>query len=165
MTAPRPSHSPSGRIHLTSTAALSLTFLVIFAAAVAIAGLRYPPKAASMPLLVGGCGAALSLLQLAIELRASRGTGEDPIDLAKDLPVYAWVWAFIIAIVAFGFLFAAPPLLFVYLRFRSRESWRLSLALSLGVLALLYGLFQMVLGVPLFEGLIPPIAADWLLPS
>lgn len=146
----------AGRIRFTSTVALSLTFLVIFSSAVVVAKLNYPPTAAAMPLLVGGCGAALSLLQLIVELRASRREYEDQIDLRKDVPIYLWVWSFVIAVVAFGFVMAAPVMLFVYLRFRSRESWWLSLLLSAAVLALLYGVFQIALGVPLFEGLVTP---------
>ena len=64
---------PTGRVRFTSTVALSLTFLVIFVSAVVVAKLNYPPEAASMPLIIGGCGAALSLLQLIVELHASRG--------------------------------------------------------------------------------------------
>ena len=146
----------AGRIRFTSTVALSLTFLVIFSSAVVVAKLNYPPTAAAMPLLVGGCGAALSLLQLIVELRASRREYEDQIDLRKDVPIYLWVWSFVIAVVAFGFVMAAPVMLFVYLRFRSRESWWLSLLLSAAVLALLYGVFQIALGVPLFDGLVTP---------
>ena len=144
------------RMRLTSTAALSLAFLVIFASAALVAALDYPPAAAEMPLAVGGCGALLSLLQLIIELRASRAAGEDAIDLAKDIPIYLWVWAFVIAVVALGFVVAAPVMLFAYLYFRSRESWWLSLLLSVSVVTLLYGVFQVGMGVPLFEGLLTP---------
>ena len=70
--------------------------------------------------------------------------------------------SFVIAITAFGFVLAAPVMLFVYLRFRSRESWWLCLLLSLGVLGLLYGVFQTALGVPLFEGLATLRIKDWL---
>ena len=153
---------PSGRVRFTSTVALSLTFLVIFSSAVVVAKLNYPPEAASMPLIIGGVGAALSFLQLIVELRASRGAYEEQIELKKDIPIYLWVWSFVIAVTAFGFVIAAPVMLFVYLRFRSRESWWLSLLLSLGVLALLYGVFQIALGVPLFEGLATPQIKDWL---
>ena len=149
-----PQRAPAGRIRLTSTVALSLAFLVIFASAAIVAELDYPPMAATLPLLVGGCGAVLSLLQLITELRASRAGTEDTIDLGADIPIYLWVWAFVLAVVALGFVVAAPVMLFVYLFFRSRESWWLSLLLSAGVLALLYGVFQVGLGVPLFEGLL-----------
>jgi Tripartite tricarboxylate transporter TctB family len=158
----QPPPAPAGRVRLTSTVALSLTFLMIFASAALVAWLNYPPEAASMPLIIGGVGAALSLLQLIVELRASRGAYEEQIDLRKDVPVYLWVWAFVIAVVAFGFALATPAMLFAYLRFRSRESWWLSLLLPLLVLALLYGLFQLALGVPLFEGLVTPLIQDWL---
>jgi hypothetical protein len=153
---------PAGRVRFTSTVALSLTFLVIFSSAVLVAKLNYPSEAASMPLIIGGCGAALSLLQLIIELRASRGAYEEQIELRKDIPIYLWVWSFVLAVTAFGFVIAAPIMLFVYLRFRSRESWWLSLLLSLAVLALLYGVFQIALGVSLFEGLATPPIKDWL---
>jgi hypothetical protein len=139
-----------------------LTFLIIFASAAIVARVNYPPEAASMPLVLGVVGAALSLLQLIVELRASRGPYEEQINLRKDGPIYLWVWAFVIAVVAFGFIIAAPVMLFAYLRLRSRESWWLSLLLAALVLALLYGLFQVALGVPLFEGLVTPLIKDRL---
>jgi hypothetical protein len=161
----QPQPVPQGRVRFTSTVALSLTFLVIFSAAVIVAQVNYPAEAASMPLIIGGIGAALSLLQVIVELRASRGAYEEQIDLRKDVPIYLWVWSFVGAVVAFGFVIAAPLMLFGYLKFRSRESWWLSLILAASVLALLYGLFQIALGVPLFEGLVTPLIKDRLFPS
>jgi hypothetical protein len=153
---------PTGPFRLTSEAVLSATFLVIFASAAVVARLNYPAEAASMPLIIGGVGAALSLLQLIIALRASRGGHEEQIDLRKDLPIYLWVWAFVAAVVAFGFVLAAPLMLFVYLRWRSREAWWLCLLLAAVMFGILYGLFETVLGVPLFEGLVTPLVEDWL---
>ena len=146
--------APPGRVRLTSTVALSLTFLVIFASAGIVAAVDYPAAAAEMPLVVCGFGALLSLLQLIVELRGSRAAGEDAIDPGKDVPIYLWVWAFVIGVVAFGFVVAAPVVLFAYLFFRSRESWWLSLLLSLAVVGFLYGVFQIGMGVPLFAGLL-----------
>ena len=150
----RNAQAPAGRMRLTSPVALSLTFLVLFASAGIVAGVDYPAAAAEMPLVVCGFGALLSLLQLIVELRASRAGGEDAIDPGKDIPIYLWVWAFVIGVVAFGFVVAAPVVLFAYLFFRSRESWWLSLLLSLLVVGFLYGVFQVGMGVPLFEGLL-----------
>jgi tripartite-type tricarboxylate transporter receptor subunit TctC len=150
----RSAQAPPGRVRLTSTVALSLTFLVVFASAGAVAAVDYPAAAAEMPVVVCGFGALLGLLQLIVELRASRTAGEDAIDLGKDIPIYLWVWAFVIGVVAFGFVVAAPVVLFAYLFFRSRESWWLSLLLSLSVVGFLYGVFQVGMGVPLFEGLL-----------
>jgi hypothetical protein len=135
---------------------------VTFTAAVVVAKVNYPAEAASMPLIVGGCGAALSLLQLIRELRASRGAYEEQINLRKDVPIYLWVWAFVIAIVGFGFVIAAPVMLFAYLRLRSREPWWLCITLAAAVVGLLYGLFETALGVPLFEGLLTPRIEEWL---
>jgi hypothetical protein len=152
----------SGRLRITSPALLSATFLVVFASAAIVAKVSYPAAAASMPMIIGGVGAALSLLQLIRELRASRDAYEEQIDLRKDLPIYLWVWAFVLAVVAFGFVIAAPVMLFAYLRWRSAESWWLSLLLPAAVLAILYGLFETALGVALFEGLATPAIEDWL---
>lgn len=157
-----PADAPLGPVRLTSPAALSLTFLIIFAAAAIVAKVHYPPEAASMPLIIGSVGAALSLLQVIVELRASRSPAfQERVHLSKDLPVYLWVWSFVGAVVAFGFIVAAPVMLFVYLRFRSREPWWLSLLLAAVVLGLLYGMFQKALGVTLFEGLVTPHITDW----
>ena len=65
------SSQPTRPVRFTSTVILSLAFLVIFSSAVLVAKLSYPPEAAAMPLIVGGLGAALSLLQLVRELSAS----------------------------------------------------------------------------------------------
>lgn len=143
-------------MRLTSTVALSLIMLVIFASAAVVALLEFPAEAAEMPLLVGGFGAVLGLLQLIRELRASRTGGEDAIDLGTDVPIYLWVWVFVIGVIALGFVVAAPVLLFAYLFFRSRQSWWVSLLLSVSVVALLYGVFQLGVGVPLFAGLLTP---------
>lgn len=146
--------APPGRVRLTSAAALSLAFLIIFGSAALVAGIDYPPAAAEVPLLVGGCGAVLSLLQLIRELRASRAGTEDAIDLGTDVPIYLWVWAFVIAVIALGFVVAVPVILFAYLYFRSHLSSWLSALLSISVVALLYVVFQVGIGVPLFEGLV-----------
>jgi hypothetical protein len=157
---------PTGPIRFTSAFALSLTFFIVFLGAALIAGLNYPPKAASLPLIIGGVGAALSFLQAILELRTSRSPEfKEPVDLKKDLPIYLWIWAFVLAVTGFGFLIAAPATLFIYLVFRSKESVLLSAAIALGVLGLLYGLFQVVLSVPLFEGLLTPLISNWLIPA
>jgi hypothetical protein len=127
---------------MSSAALLSFFFLVVFSGAFATAGLFYPGQAATMPMAIGGIGAGLSLLQLVRELMASR---PEPVDLARDVPIYLWVWAFIIAFIVFGFLYAAPVMVLLYLRLRGRESWRLSVALALAVLAVLYGVFETLL--------------------
>jgi hypothetical protein len=153
-----------GRIRPTSNVLLSATFFIIFTGAVVIAWTSYPEEAAAMPLMIGGTGAVLSLLQFVLDLRASRGDYKEKVNLKKDLPIYLWVWAFVIAITAFGFMIAAPVMLFIYLKFRSRESWVLTISLTVLVIAVLYG-FETFLGVDVFQGLITPSIQDWLFPS
>lgn len=159
-----PHGAGTGRIRPTSNVLLSATFFIIFTGAVVIARTSYPEEAAAMPLMIGGTGAVLSLLQFILDLRASRGDYKERVNLKKDLPIYLWVWAFVIAITAFGFMIAAPVMLFIYLKFRSKESWVLTISLTVLVIAVLYG-FETFLGVDIFQGLITPSIQDWLFPS
>lgn len=136
---------------MSSAAMMSCFFLFVFTGAFAVAGLSYPGMAATMPMAIGGIRAGLSLLQLVRELRRR---GAEPVDLARDLPIYLWVWGFIAAFIVFGFLFAAPVMVLLYLRLRGRESWRMSLSVAAAVFAMLYFVFGMALGVELFDGLL-----------
>ena len=85
-----------------------------------------------------------------------------PNPLRSESDAFAFLLWFVGAVVGFGFRLAAPIMLFAYLRWRSRESWWLSVLLSAAIFGILYGLFETVLGVPLFEGLVTPMIEDWL---
>jgi hypothetical protein len=159
------SEQPGRLPRIDSGVGLALAFLTIFLGADAIAALTYPAQAAEMPLLVGGLGAILSLVQLVKELRKSREPSRKARQLAGGLRIYAWVWGFVAAIVLFGFLQAAPPMLFAYLRWQSREPVWLAAVFAASGLALLYGIFVVLLGVPVFEGLVTPVVIDWLSPA
>ena len=68
--------------------------------------------------------------------------------------MFLWFVAFTFGVLLFGFVYAGPLLLAVYLRVSWKETW-LTIAISAGLLwAILYGIFQNLLGIPVFEGLI-----------
>lgn len=64
----------------------------------------------------------------------------------------------LVALTAITYVIGFLPSIFVYvllfLRFQSKESWLLSLAIAVSVLAVAYGVFVQALNVPLHSGII-----------
>ena len=70
----------------------------------------------------------------------------------RELSLLLWILLLLILIYLFGFLIAPPAFTFLYLRWRSGESWKLSIAMAVGIGGLLYGVFILALRVRLYEG-------------
>jgi type II secretory pathway component PulM len=135
--------------------------LAIFAGMTFLA-LGFPAKAQLMPLLVGVPGTAMALLQLIKELRAPaevRPTAEAALELqeehGRERKMLLWLALFLAGILAFGFLWATPVLVFAFLRFSERESWAVAAIGAFGIWVVLYGVFVQLLELFLFEGLLP----------
>lgn len=70
----------------------------------------------------------------------------------RELSMFLWLLLLFPFIYLFGLLIALPTYTFLYLRWRSRESWTLSISMAVGMCSLLYGIFILVLRVRLYEG-------------
>ncbi|MCI0487452.1 MAG: hypothetical protein L0229_12735 [Blastocatellia bacterium] len=70
----------------------------------------------------------------------------------RESSVFAWIASIPVLIYILGFLMAVPLFLFLYLRWRSEESWTFSITTAAASLALLYLLFIELLRAPLYEG-------------
>ena len=129
--------------------------LVAFATAVGLA-FTYAPDARFLPLVIGVPGLLLSAIQFVKELRernpAPAVTAEEH---TREGRMFLWFVIFVCGLVLFGFLFAGPLLVAAFLYFSGREKWYVALAAAAFALAVLYGIFDYFLGLPLFEGLIP----------
>lgn len=142
---------------VSGNVALSAVMLTIFAAALAMAA-GYPPQARVMPILVGGAGALLCLIQLwqgiARDRRAAEPHGEsDRTAPWREMHLLAWYAGFLLGIVLFGFLLAAPVLVFGFLRIDQHERTLPAAVLAVGCLAALCLVFELVLELPLYRGL------------
>ena len=139
--------------------AVSAMMLLFFAIPVAMA-FTFPAEARVLPLVVGIPGIALGLIQLVSELRkpseiGSIGPGEQE-QLRRELGIFAWLAFFVAAILLFGFVYAGPVVLALYLRLSWKESW-LTVALSATLLwAILHFIFNTWLGLVLFRGFLVP---------
>jgi hypothetical protein len=143
----------SGRV------ATSLVMLAIFAAMTAI-GLGYPEKARMMPLLVGIPGTLLALAQLIRDIRfpdVEAPTEEAARERRSEIGMFAWLALFLAGVMGFGFLHAAPVLVFAFMRFGQKESWAVALIGGFCTWVILYGVFTRILELFLFEGLLLPL--------
>lgn len=134
-----------------------LTCLVMLAVFVAfiIPALSFHPEARVMPLLVGVPGAILCFWQLLVELNTGDGeTGGGKILSRAEWAIAAWLLAFIAGIAALGFSLGAPPLVACYLYFVARERLRTALIAGIFCFALMFGFFERLMNMQLFEGLL-----------
>ena len=111
-------------------------------------GTAREPRAGTWPLLVGIVLAVLGAGLLAVVRRtadAERFTRASWLVLAA----VATMVGFVAVIGVIGFEIPAALLCFVWLRFLGRESWRVSILTSLGVVAGFYLVFVAALAVPI----------------
>ena len=147
--------SISGRI---LTAAV---MLVIFAGMTVMA-LGFPAQAQLMPLLIGVPGTIMALVQLIKEVRApaeappaAEAAIEAREEQGRERKMLLWLALFLAGVLAFGFLWATPVLVFAFLRFGERETWTVAAIGAIGTWLVLYVVFVRLLELFLFEGLLP----------
>ncbi len=80
-------------------------------------------------------------------------TGEEntPAARRKTVELFAWIYGFVFSLWLIGYFVSLPLMVFAYLK-RHGESWLLSLTLSAGTWALLWGVFDQLLHLPFPEG-------------
>ena len=150
------------RILLNGPVFTALMMFVVFATMSLIA-LSFPDKARLMPLIVGIPGTILALVQLLMELRSTlRQTAETtqlvPETIEAERQMFTWMFLFFFGILGFGFIYAAPLLVFGFLWFGKEESLKIGLVGGAATWGILYGLFQRGFQIPLFDGLL----LEWL---
>ncbi len=150
------------RILLNGPVFTALMMFVVFATMSLIA-LSFPDKARLMPLIVGIPGTILALVQLFIELRSRLGQTAETTDLVPETveaerQMFTWMFLFFFGILGFGFIYAAPLLVFGFLWFGKEEPLKVGLVGGVATWGILYGLFQRGFEIPLFDGLL----LEWL---
>lgn len=134
-----------------SGAALFSLGLAVLAAYAVYSALRWPPKAALFPLVMGIPLIVLTLVQAFIDLRDPPVGGAG---LARVLAVFAWMGVFIALVLLAGFPIAVPLFVFFYLVVESREKLALSLGLAAAAWGAFHVLFERVLHFPFEAGLV-----------
>jgi len=122
------------------------------------ATLVYSFKAKIFPLITLFIILVLLMIQIVREVLAYREKGateEDKGDSLRPklLPIWIWMVGTVLMLWVLGFMGTVILLPFLYLRFK-KESWLLSITLSLGCGIFFYGLFGYLLNMPLYPGMI-----------
>ena len=124
---------------------------------------RLYPWTIGIPMLI------LAIVQVILDLKghkAKASADATPMDFqfTKDIdPVtarkrtfimFGWLVGFFFAIWLLGFPIAITLMMFTYLKFQGRESWGLSIALTVIAWFFFWGLFVKLLHLPFPEGLV-----------
>jgi hypothetical protein len=140
--------------------AFALVLVAVFGYAFATA-LGYPEDARLLPLAVALPGLALAAIQVVLSLRPTPAPLESPADeetltsgerTRRTAEAAAWILGIFLAIYLVGFLIAVPVAAIAYLRVMAREGWVASLVVAVLCWALVFGIFDRVLHVPLPTG-------------
>jgi hypothetical protein len=122
------------------------------------ATLNYPFKAKVFPLIILFILLILLMIQIVREVLAYKEKGTTEGDKGdslrtKHLTIWIWMAGTVLMLWVLGFMGTVILLPFLYLRFK-KESWLLSITLSLGCGIFFYGLFGYLLKMPLYPGMI-----------
>lgn len=124
------------------------------------ATVAYPLKAKLFPLITLLTVLILLIIQIIREgfvvLKGKGGVmegGKGEGFSRKHLTIWVWMVGTVLMLWVLGFMGTVIFLPFLYLRFQ-RESWLLSISLSLGCGVFFYGLFSVGLNMPLYPGMI-----------
>ena len=130
---------------------VSLIMLALFAGMVGYA-FTFPADARFLPWVIGIPGLLFCIGQLIIELRDRTTEERDPTERRRELKMFAWFVAFIVAILLFGFVYAGPVLVAAYLYFDWDERPLNCLLAALVAFAIFYGVFEWALELRLYDG-------------
>ena len=147
----------------TGRALTAVVMLAIFLT-MSLMALGFPEKARLMPLMIGIPGSVLALLQVLVELRTSiddamESDAQQSAARQNERHMFTWLLLFFFGILGFGFIYAAPLLVFGFLHVGNKETIKVGALGAAGTWAVLYGLFEQAFEIPLFKGLL----IEWLL--
>lgn len=111
----------------------------------------YAPGSGFLPLWLGVCLLVLSTIHVVTSLRAPAAAAPAG-HWRKVVAVTLGLIACVAVIEPLGFVVAVSAYLLFLLRSVEKESWRTSLGVSIGTVAVLFGLFRLWLQVPLPKG-------------
>src|SRR5687767_9167549 len=137
---------------------LTAGLMVVIFLAMVLMALTYAPGARTLPLVIGIPGIILASIQLFAELRDKNPRRIEDEQRRREVAMFGWFLLFVGACLAFGFTYGGTAMLAIYLWLSWRERWYTILISAALLWAVLYVVFERLLGLVLFEGLI----TQWL---
>ena len=152
---------------LTLQASMSLGLMIATAYTVFTA-LKWPFQCALFPVSLG---IAIFFMALAVFIleqlgdgKEERAAGSSPVDYTlshsenqglankRTFEIFLWILGFVFLILLVGFSLSIPIYFIAFLKFKSKENWRITIVLSGVAWAFFYGLFISVLNTFFAEG-------------
>jgi ABC-type sugar transport system permease subunit len=145
--------------------------LAVISIGVIVSALRWPFKTALFPVIIGSCALLFSLAEFSMSVYETTGGRtkkkkqeamdfkfSEDIDPAvakrRTWTAFGWIIGFFFLIVLFGFIIGIPLYVFLYIKFHGRESWLVSILMTVGSWFFFWGLFIWLLDTPMPEGLV-----------
>lgn len=131
----------------------------------------FSAQARLFPVVIGSSALVLCAIQLFLDLFAPKK--QEPIDPVElmDLPVdrgvpprevairagkiFGWIFGLFFGSYLVGFLIAVPLFVFLYIAVRARPPWWTTIAITLVMLGVVFGVFHYIIHVPWPRPLIP----------
>jgi Na+-transporting methylmalonyl-CoA/oxaloacetate decarboxylase gamma subunit len=144
--------------------------LLAFTLSFVVTSFDYKADTRAMPLVIAGLTVVLLVLELLAQRRDRIGEvlrrffsgntrlpadapGKKP-SVSREIGAVLWVVAFLVLAILVGFYIAIPVYVFAYLAIYARKPAMISAITALGIVALLYVLFQVLLTYPIFSGVL-----------
>ncbi len=144
----RPPHAGTLSNVVVAVVVIALGVAALVGSAALGPGTAAGPAAGTWPLLVSIATVLLGIGLLVLARRERDGERFTRVSLLVLVGLATMV-LFVVLLPVIGFEIPAALLCFVWLRFLGREGWRLSLLLSLGLVAAFYAIFVGALSVPI----------------
>ncbi|MDP2621412.1 MAG: tripartite tricarboxylate transporter TctB family protein [Hyphomicrobiales bacterium] len=172
--------SLSSRVPINGRVAMAAIMLAIFAAMILMAA-AYPYKSRLLPWVIGIPGTVLALIQLVHEITAPSGSetitvvdhgetvtqiepaadaDEAAVKQHQELVLIGYLVLLVVSHVLLGFWIASPLFVAVFLRLYEGASWRFVIISAAATWLTLYVVFDQLLTVGVFEGLLTPYVTD-----
>ena len=143
-----------------------MIFLIFLMVGMTLLSLRFSPGSRMLPMISGICASTIAAFLILMSFSPSTAawysrlekkslfSAEDMSieERKKEISVIAWFLGCSILIYLVGFTIAIPLFLFMFLKWRAKEGWMLSVVIPCVVAAVVYFAFVWILRVPLYKG-------------
>lgn len=143
-------------MYLNGRVILCFSFSIFFLL-VTVLAIGYSQEARLLPLLTGGGGLLLSVMQFVSEVRASPAHDRSTYDKQgrdRAILMFTWLLGLVLGTVLFGILVAASIAVSIYFLFIEKFSKSKSLLLTISFVTVLYITFELMFNLTLFRGLV-----------
>ena len=146
------------RLDSRVTASAIAMLLTVLATVVLVIAYSYSRSSGLFPIFVGWIFVALTLLELAVQLKALAGAGkrvlQEPFRPLRDFGGLLWLGLLLVVLHAAGFLIAIPVFIFAFMRISADRTALQSASVAIVATALIYAVFVSLLTYRLYPGVL-----------